>query len=126
MFLDLKQFSSLFFQEAEQNNFSADELQIAMTNCGSQQPITWLRENWSNMVDTVLTVATKYGRETKENNVGTISQKEAKESLKKHKGNIWQAVTECVQQRQKKVLKITIISSQSNKFVWLFHVGVTN
>lgn len=75
-----------------------------MTSSGSQNPIDWLKENWSNMVETVYTVATNYGRETKENTVGTISQREAREALKKHKGSVWKAVTECVEQRQKKVV----------------------
>lgn len=74
-----------------------------MTSSGSQNPIVWLKENWSNMIETVYTVATNYGRECKENTVGTISQTEAREALKKHKGSVWKAVTECVEQRQKKV-----------------------
>lgn len=91
-------------QEAEINNFSPEELQIAITSSGSQNPIVWLKENWSNMIETVYTVATNYGRECKENTVGTISQIEAREALKKHKGSVWKAVTECVEQRQKKVI----------------------
>lgn len=55
------------------------------------------------MIDTVVTLATNYGHERKENNVGTISQQEAREALRIHKGNVWASVTECVEQRQKKV-----------------------
>jgi E3 ubiquitin-protein ligase RNF31 len=57
------------------------------------------------MIETVQTLATKYGREKgQENNqIGTISSTEAKDALRVHKGNVWAAVTECVEQRRKKV-----------------------
>ncbi|KAJ9593904.1 hypothetical protein L9F63_014664, partial [Diploptera punctata] len=74
-------------REAEQHNFTAEDLQ----------------ENWRNMIDTVVTLATNYGHERKENNIGTISVSEARDALRMHKGNVWAAVTECVEQRQKKV-----------------------
>ena len=35
---------------------------------------------------------------------GTISKAEAREALRKHKGNIWASVTECVEGRQQKVM----------------------
>lgn len=59
------------------------------------------------MIETVQTLATKYGREKgQENNqIGTISSTEAKDALRTHKGNVWAAVTECVEQRRKKVSK---------------------
>ena len=47
---------------------------------------------------------------------GTISKAEAREALRKHKGNIWASVTECVEGRQQKVvilmtmLVVTIMS----------------
>ena len=37
---------------------------------------------------------------------GTISKAEAREALRKHKGNIWASVTECVEGRQQKVKMI--------------------
>jgi E3 ubiquitin-protein ligase RNF31 len=96
--------TTLFFkQEAEQHNFTAEDLQVAMNHCGDKNPIDWLRENWRNMIDTVVTLATNYGHERKENNIGTISVSEARDALRLHKGNVWAAVTECVEQRQKKV-----------------------
>lgn len=49
------------------------------------------------------TLATQMGRECPMNIVGTVSEKEAKEGLMQHKGNMWPAVEECVRQRQKKV-----------------------
>lgn len=74
-----------------------------MNHCGEKNPIDWLKENWRNMIDTVVTLATNYGHERKENNIGTISVSEARDALRLHKGNVWTAVTECVEQRQKKV-----------------------
>lgn len=73
-----------------------------MTHCGNQNPIIWLRENWPKLIDTVRTLATKYGQERKENIIGTISAIEAREALRLHKGNVWHSVTECIEQRQKK------------------------
>lgn len=96
-------FTVWLMQEAEQNHFSAEELEVALEFCGDDSPITWLQGNWKNMTDTVVTLATNYGHERKENNVGTISQQEARDALRKHKGNIWNSVTECVEQRQKMV-----------------------
>lgn len=61
------------------------------------------------MIDTVVTLATNYGHERKENTVGTISAAEARDALRLHSGNVWAAVTECVEQRQKKVDIIQII-----------------
>ena len=43
--------------------------------------------------------------EVEGNRVGTLSKTEAKMALRKHKGNIWAAVTECVESRQAKVRK---------------------
>lgn len=74
-----------------------------MNHCGSQNPIQWLQDNWKNMVDTVVTLATNFGHDKKENDIGIISGTEAKDALRLHKGNIWAAVTECIEQRQKKV-----------------------
>lgn len=65
--------------------------------------MSWLIDNWRNMIDTVVTLATNYGHERKENTVGTISDSEARDALRLHNGNVWAAVTECIEQRQKKV-----------------------
>lgn len=73
--------------------------------------MSWLRENWSRLIETVQTLATKYGHEHKENIIGTISAIEAREALRIHKGNIWQAVSECIEQRQR---KYNDISSRGN------------
>jgi len=58
------------------------------------------------MVGTVRTLASNYGKELTQNKVGDISEQEATEALRVHKGNIWAAVTESVEQRQSKVLPL--------------------
>jgi len=110
-------------QEAEQHNFTADDLQVALSHCGDRSPVLWLEENWRNMIDTVVTLATNYGHERRENNVGTISTQEARDALRMHAGNVWAAVTECVDQRQKKVpihptqFRLTFITSGRAKSI---------
>ncbi len=44
--------------------------------------------------------ATNAGEEAPENKVGRLSQLEARAALRKHKGNVWASVTECVDGRQ--------------------------
>ena len=53
-----------------------------------------------------MTLASNVGHEAEENTIGTISKAEAREALRKHKGNIWASVTECVEGRQQKVRQI--------------------
>merc|ERR1712020_39715 len=91
-------------REAEQNGFTAEDVQVALNHCGDANPVAWLKENWDNMMETVVTLASNVGHEAEENTIGTLSKPEAKEALRKHKGNIWAAVTECVEQRQSKVM----------------------
>ncbi|XP_021700682.1 uncharacterized protein LOC5572927 isoform X3 [Aedes aegypti] len=93
-------------KEAAQYNFTADELQAALGHCRDKHPVQWLRDNWYKLVGTVQTLATKYGHEKRENTIGTISSTEAREALRLHKGNIWHAITECIEQRQKKYHEI--------------------
>ena len=86
---------------------------MSLNHCGDSNPVTWLRENWDNMIDTVVTLASNVGHEAEENTIGTLSKIEAKDALRTHKGNIWAAVTDCVEQRQLKVYQMT--SSVTNK-----------
>lgn len=67
-----------------------------------------LQENWSSIIETVQTLATKYGQEkgSENNDVGTVSKEEAKEAIRTNRGNVWGAVTECVDKRRKKVSQI--------------------
>ena len=89
---------------------------MAVNHCGDVNPIAWLTENWANMIDTVMTLASNVGHEAQENTIGTISKAEAKEALRKHKGNIWASVTECVEGRQQKVSSSLIPSCRLLKF----------
>ena len=93
----------LFVQDAEQSGYTAEDVQVSLNHCGDSNPVTWLNENWDNMMETVMTLASNVGHEAEENTIGTLSKAEAKDALRKHKGNIWAAVTECVEQRQAKV-----------------------
>ncbi|XP_024082766.1 uncharacterized protein LOC106665625 isoform X4 [Cimex lectularius] len=93
-------------REAEEQQFSADDLAVALLHCEDGDPVAWLQKNWRNMIDTVVTLGTNYGHERKENTVGTISASEAREALRMHDGNVWAAVTECVEQRQKKYAEL--------------------
>ncbi|XP_050078923.1 E3 ubiquitin-protein ligase lubel [Anopheles maculipalpis] len=97
---------TLLLREAERYQFTAEELQAAMNHCGEKHPVQWLRSNWNKLIETVQTLATKYGHEKRENTIGTISTVEAREALKMHKGNIWRAITECIEQRQRKYREI--------------------
>lgn len=54
----------------------------------------------------VQSLSTKYGLERPENMIGTVSNVEAREALRIHKGNVWQAVSECIGQRQRKYKQI--------------------
>uniref|UniRef100_A0A182JSC7 Uncharacterized protein n=1 Tax=Anopheles christyi TaxID=43041 RepID=A0A182JSC7_9DIPT len=97
---------TLLLREAERYHFTAVELQAAMNHCGENHPVQWLRSNWNKLIETVQTLATKYGHEKRENTIGTISTVEAREALRMHKGNIWRAITECIEQRQRKYREI--------------------
>ncbi|XP_072395031.1 uncharacterized protein LUBEL isoform X2 [Diabrotica undecimpunctata] len=89
-------------REAEQYKYTADELQAALIHCKDANPIEWLKEHWESTISSVQTLATQMGREGPINIVGTVSKVEARDALRKHKGNMWPAVEECVEQRQKK------------------------
>ncbi|CAH0557576.1 unnamed protein product [Brassicogethes aeneus] len=89
-------------REAEQYKYTADEVQAAITQCKDMNPIEWLREHWDATIASVQTLATQLGREGPMNIVGTVSENEARDALRLHKGNLWPAVTECVEQRQRK------------------------
>lgn len=83
--------------------FTIEDLTVALAQCGDTNPIKWLSDNWSNMIDAVITIATNYGREQPENTIGTLSALEARAALQLHSGDIWAAAMECTRQRQKKV-----------------------
>ncbi|XP_015020574.2 E3 ubiquitin-protein ligase lubel isoform X7 [Drosophila mojavensis] len=97
----------IILKELELYKFTVDELEAALKYCGPDiHPIQWLRENWHKLVQTVQSLSTKYGQERAENTIGTVSQNEAREALRSSGGNVWQAVADCIQQRQQKYRKL--------------------
>uniref|UniRef100_A0A1A9W5H4 Uncharacterized protein n=1 Tax=Glossina brevipalpis TaxID=37001 RepID=A0A1A9W5H4_9MUSC len=94
-------------KEADLYKYTPEELNAALKYCGPDtNPLLWLRDHWPKLITTVQTLATKYGQERVENTIGTISQVEARDVLRLHTGNIWQAVSECIEQRQRKYRQI--------------------
>ena len=57
-------------QDAEKHNFSPEDLQIALNHCSERAPVPWLLDNLDSMIETVCTLATNYGHERPENDVG--------------------------------------------------------
>ncbi|SPP85699.1 uncharacterized protein LOC117587520 isoform X2 [Drosophila guanche] len=97
----------IILKELELYKFTVEELEAALKYCSPDtHPIQWLRENWLKLVQTVQSLSTKYGQERGENTIGSISQNEAREALRNSSGNVWQAVAECIQQRQQKYRKL--------------------
>ncbi|XP_049317234.1 E3 ubiquitin-protein ligase lubel isoform X1 [Bactrocera dorsalis] len=98
----------ILLKEAELYKFTPEELHAALKYCGpSVHPVKWLRDNWHKLIQTVQSLSTKYGQERVENIIGTVSQGEARDALRQHGGNIWQAVSECIEQRQRKYREIS-------------------
>lgn len=93
----------LLIQEADELGFVPEELQIALEMCGNKKPINWLKENYQVMVDTVVAMATREGQVTTRNDIGQITDVEARESLKKTGGNVEEAMKDCVSERKQKV-----------------------
>ncbi|KAH8409926.1 hypothetical protein KR009_001255, partial [Drosophila setifemur] len=97
----------IILKELELYKFTVEELEVALRYCSPDtHPIQWLRENWHKLVQTVQSLSTKYGQERGENTIGTVSQNEAREALRSSGGNVWQAVADCIQQRQQKYRKL--------------------
>ncbi|KAH8402533.1 hypothetical protein KR222_008244 [Zaprionus bogoriensis] len=97
----------IILKELELYKFTVEELEAALKYAGPDtHPIQWLRENWHKLVQTVQSLSTKYGQERAENTIGTISQNEARDALRSSGGNVWQAVADCIQQRQQKYRKL--------------------
>ncbi|KAH8375097.1 hypothetical protein KR093_008252, partial [Drosophila rubida] len=97
----------IILKELELYKFTVEELEAALKYCGADtHPIQWLRNNWNKLVQTVQSLSTKYGQERAENTIGTISQQEARNALRRSGGNVWQAVADCIQQRQENYGKL--------------------
>nr|XP_022902203.1 putative uncharacterized protein DDB_G0282133 isoform X3 [Onthophagus taurus] len=93
-------------REAEHYKYTADEVQAALVHCKDQNPIEWLKENWEKTITGVQTLSTQMGRESPMNIVGTVSETEARNALRMHKGVLWDAVKECVEQRERKYAEL--------------------
>lgn len=94
---------ALLLHEARQHRYGPEELQAALLHCGTDHPVDWLRQHWPRLCDTVQTLATRFGQHAgADNRVGVVSATEARDALLLHRGQVAQAVTECVQQRQTK------------------------
>ena len=90
-------------RDAEKGGFTPEDLQVALNHCGESNPVLWLAENMDKMIATVTTLSNNVGNEAEKNTTGNLTNAEAREALRKHKGNVWAAVTECVEGRQAKV-----------------------
>lgn len=93
-------------REAEKHGYSTDDVQVALSQ-GASDPIDWLKTQWPHLVETVQVLAGAQGKELKENNIGVLSNVEAKEALRVAKGEVWSAVAMAVQRRQ---LKVRVVS----------------
>ena len=93
------------FQEAGKSGYSPEDLQVAVGHCGDADPVEWLDDNFEGLLETVMTLATKVGREAEEENtVGTLSRGEAVGAVRRNKGVLWHSVTDCVEGRRTKVM----------------------
>lgn len=54
--INLSQIALFALQEAEQSGFTAEDIQVSLNHCGDANPVSWLKENWDNMMDTVVTL----------------------------------------------------------------------
>ncbi|XP_065561845.1 E3 ubiquitin-protein ligase lubel-like isoform X1 [Artemia franciscana] len=93
-------------REAADQGFGPDDVRIALSQCGVNHPVEWLQNNWTSMIDKIVLKATKYGRKQVRNTVGTISRQEAVTALRRHKGDMQQAIQSCIKQRQKKYVNL--------------------
>ena len=78
-------------------------------------PLQWLKQIWINQVKSVITRVGKAGADMNENEVGQLSEVEAKNSLKETKGDVEEAVKNSIAKRCKLVSKIACFS-YNNKF----------
>ncbi|KAK3086203.1 hypothetical protein FSP39_015157 [Pinctada imbricata] len=92
-----------YIKTAEKAGFDIEEATIAMEkeNSNTITAMTWLKEKWQQMVTTVITLAANEGSNMRQNEVGEVSDIEAREALKESKGSVPKAVKVCVQNRQK-------------------------
>lgn len=92
-----------FFKEAEKEGFDTDEGELAVEMCVRDQllPLQWLKQIWMKRVKSVMAEVAKAGADMNENEVGELSEAEAKNSLKETKGDVEEAVKICTAKRCK-------------------------
>ncbi|XP_062593006.1 uncharacterized protein LOC134254512 isoform X1 [Saccostrea cucullata] len=92
-----------FFKEAEKEGFDTEEGELAVELSSGEQllPLQWLKQIWINRVKTVTAKVAKAGADMNENEVGELSDQEAKNSLKQTKGDVQMAVNICTANRCK-------------------------
>ncbi|KAK6178271.1 hypothetical protein SNE40_013076 [Patella caerulea] len=91
---------------ADKLGYDTEEIKVAIDLEQSLSgTILWLKESWQPIVDDVVFFATQCGQNLDKNNVGELSEVEAKSALKTSRGNIDVAVKECVFTRRKLVRK---------------------
>lgn len=66
-------------------------------------PLQWLKQIWMKRVKSVMAEVAKAGADMNENEVGELSEAEAKNSLKETKGDVEEAVKICTAKRCKLV-----------------------
>lgn len=66
-------------------------------------PLQWLKQIWMKRVKSVTAEVAKAGADMNENEVGELSEMEAKNSLKETKGDVEEAVKICTAKRCKLV-----------------------
>ncbi|RWS31069.1 RING finger protein 31-like protein [Leptotrombidium deliense] len=95
-------------REAEKKGFTAEDVEIAF-NFSADSAMEWLETNWSNMVETVLTLANNQIMQNEKKRgvtkkallqIPLITETEAKQALRNARGNIWQAIEKCVQRKE--------------------------
>ena len=106
-------------QEAGKSGYSPEDVQVAVAHCGDADPVDWLDANLESLLETVMTLATKVGRDSgeTENTVGTLSREEAAAAVRRNRGELWPSVTECVEGRRTKVGQAVLLKRWSDGIV---------
>lgn len=83
--------------DAEAMGFNATEVHAALAQSPAA-PLTWLRERWPSLCSGVRAAAARLVPGIH------VTEKEARDSLAKHRGALWPAVTDCVEKYRQQVI----------------------
>eukprot|EP00057_Strongylocentrotus_purpuratus_P011408 XP_011665882.1 PREDICTED: uncharacterized protein LOC100892326 isoform X1 [Strongylocentrotus purpuratus] len=112
-------------REAESQGIPPGRIQCALyimeeTGDDLTDPIAWIADNWSDVVQDLATKATQELRENLEVDVDTkimelvqLSEESAEKCLEECSGNTQEAIKECTQRIQEKILEIQEVGSYS-------------